>query len=281
MQKVGDVEIRALSDGFFALDGGAMFGIVPRLAWEKRIHPDRQHRVRLALNLFLVRAGGKTILFDTGIGGHHDEKFADAYALERSVTLEGSLKALGMDPGDIDLVVPSHLHFDHTGGLSVPEPGGNRVPAFPKAEVVVQEGAWEEALDPNPRTHGSYLKSDFLPVERCLKTVRGSEEIAPGVWVERTSGHVEHHQILRVRSGGHQAVCFGDLVPTEAHLKPAWGMGYDLRPKEVAASKKNLVEQAVNEDWLVCLDHDPKNAMVRLKRGERGLRVIPVEPVNV
>lgn len=278
MQKVGEVEIHALSDGFLALDGGAMFGIIPRLAWEKRMHPDRQHRIRVALNLFLIRAGGRNILFDTGIGNEHDARFVEEYVVERSGSLDRSLRAIGIAPEEIDLVVPSHLHFDHTGWLSVREPGGNRIPAFPRATVVIQEGAWEEALDPNPRTRGSYLETDFLPVERCLKRIRGSEEIAPGVRVERTGGHVEHHQILHVDSGGEHAVCLGDLVPTKVHLKPAWVMSYDLQPKVVAALKKDLIGQAVDGGWLVCLDHDPNDPFVRLERDGRDVRAVRAEP---
>lgn len=281
MQRVGSVELHVLSDGFFALDGGAMFGVVPRPLWEKKLPPDDRHRVRLGLNPLLIRAGGRTVLVDSGVGERRDEKFDDAYAVDHCRTLPGSLKALGLAPGDIDFVVPSHLHLDHAGWLTTRQAGGGFAPTFPKAQYVVQEGAWEEALLENPRTRGSYIESDFLPLEKNgrLKRIAGSEEIVPGVWVERTSGHVEHHQITRVRSGGRQAVYFGDLMPTAAHLKPAWVMGYDLYPKDVAEMKQKMIEQALDEEWLVCFDHDPRHAIVRLVRGERGVKIEPVEEI--
>jgi glyoxylase-like metal-dependent hydrolase (beta-lactamase superfamily II) len=279
MQKVGDVEIHVLSDGFFGLDGGAMFGIVPRLVWEKKLAPDACHRVRLSINPLLVRSGGKNVLVDCGIGGARDAKFRQQQAVDSCRSLPEMLKAMGLLPSDIDVVVPSHLHYDHAGWLVTRQPGGGFAPTFPNARVVLQEGTWEEALDANPRTRGSYVETDFLPVERQVKLVRGSEEVAPGVWVEGTSGHVKHHQITRVRSGGKQAVYFGDLVPTLAHLRPAWVMGYDLYPMEVAALKQKLIGQAVDEEWLVFLDHDPRHAAARLVRQDGEVRAVPVEDV--
>jgi glyoxylase-like metal-dependent hydrolase (beta-lactamase superfamily II) len=279
MQKVGDVEIHVLTDGFFRLDGGAMFGIVPRPAWEKKMPCDACHRVRLSLNPLLIRSGGKNVVVDSGIGGRDDAKFVNNYAIERARSLPDCLRSLGLSPGDVDAVVPSHLHFDHAGWLTTRQPGGAYAPTFPRARYVVQEGTWEEALESNPRTRGSYIETDFLPVERQLEAVRGQAEVAPGVWVEATAGHVKHHQIVRVRSKGRQAVYFGDLLPTTAHLRPAWVMGYDLYPKEVAALKEKMVEQAVREEWLVCLDHDPRHAIVRLERDGTDVKAVPVEAV--
>lgn len=277
MQQVGSFELHALSDGFFALDGGAMFGIVPRTAWEKKMAPDDRHRVKLGLNVILVRAGGRNILLDAGIGERRDPKFRDQYAVNSGRRLPEALKEMGLSPGDIHFVVPSHLHFDHAGWLTTRE-GGGYAPTFPNAHYVVQEGTWEEALEENPRTRGSYIESDFLPLEKRLKLIRGSEEIVPGVWVESTAGHVKHHQIVRMRSEGKHAAFLGDVMPTTAHLRPAWVMGYDLYPKEVAALKQKLIEQAVREEWLVCLDHDPVHPMVRLVAEGREVRAEPVRP---
>lgn len=279
MQKAGDVEIHVLSDGLFKLDGGAMFGIVPRPAWEKKMPADECHRVQLSLNPLLLRSGGKNVLVDAGIGDRGDPKFTKSYAIDRRRTLPERLKDMGLSPGDIHVVVPSHLHLDHAGWLTTRQPGGAFAPTFPNAHYVVQEGTWEEALESNPRTRGSYIETDFLPVERQLRLVRGPEEVAPGIWVESSAGHVKHHQIVRVRSKGAQAVYFGDLMPTAAHLKPGWVMGYDLYPKEVAALKEKMVEQAVREEWLVCFDHDPHHAIVRLVREGNEVRAVPVEAV--
>lgn len=279
MQQVGDVEIHVLSDGFFGLDGGAMFGIVPRVVWEKKMVPDACHRVRLSINPLLVRAGGKNILVDCGLGDRGNAKFDAQHAVDHRRTLPGCLKAMGLLPSDIHIVVPSHLHFDHSGWLTTRQPGGGFASTFPNARIVLQEGTWEEAHDSNPRTRGSYIETDFLPVEKQVKLVRGSEEVAPGVWVEATSGHVKHHQVTRVRSGGKQAVYFGDLMPTTAHLRPAWVLGYDLYPLEVATLKEKMVKQAVDEEWLVFLDHDPCHAVVRLVRQDGEVRAVPVEDV--
>jgi glyoxylase-like metal-dependent hydrolase (beta-lactamase superfamily II) len=279
MQRIGSVELNVLSDGSFALDGGAMFGIVPRPVWEKKLAPDARHRVRLGLNPFLVRSGGKTILFDSGIGDRRDPRFADDYSVDHGRRdLPRTLKDLGVAPEDVDLVVPSHLHLDHAGWLTRRE-GNGFVPTFPRATYLVQEGTWEEALDANPRTRGSYIETDFLPLEGRLKLLKGSEEVAPGVWVECSSGHVRHHQIVRIRSGGRQAALFGDLMPTTAHLKPGWTMGYDLDPKGVAELRAKMIDQAVREGWLIGLDHDPQHAIVRLVPGEKGVQALPVEAV--
>ncbi len=281
MHKLGEFELHAVSDGFFRLDGGAMFGIVPKPLWEKQAAPDERNRITLSLTLLLIRTGRKNILVDTGIGDKHDAKFLDLYAVDRRRTALGGLAEIGLGPEAIDLVVLSHLHFDHAGGATRRE-GSALVPTFPRAAYVVQEGMWAEALEPNPRTRGSYIQDDFLPLEKAgrVRFVRGEEEIAPGVRVRLSGGHVKHHQIVLAESGGRKAVFWADLLPTAAHVKPAWVMGYDLYPHEVAAIKERMVEEAVRERWVNVFEHDPDVAMATFERDGKGYRVEPLERVR-
>jgi glyoxylase-like metal-dependent hydrolase (beta-lactamase superfamily II) len=281
MHRLGEFELHAVSDGFFRLDGGAMFGIVPKPAWEKLAPPDERNRIALALTTLLIRTGRKNILVDTGIGDKHDPGFIDRYHVDRRRTLLGGLGEIGLGAGDIDLVLLSHLHFDHAGGATRLE-GGALVPTFPKAEYVLQEGMWEEAMEPNPRTRGSYMQDDFLPLEKAgrVRFVRGEEEVAPGVRVRLSGGHVKHHQIVVAESGGRKAVFWADLLPTSAHVKPAWVMGYDLYPHEVASIKEKMVEEAVRERWVNVFEHDPETAMAYFARDGKGYRVEPIERVD-
>lgn len=281
MQRVGDYELHALSDGFFRLDGGAMFGIVPKPAWEKVCPPDERNRILLSLTCLLIKTQHKTVLVDTGMGDKRDAKFAEMYAVDRSRTLLRSMAELGMKPEDVDYVILSHLHFDHAGGATRREINGDVTPTFPKATYIIQEGMWNEALEPNPRTKGSYLKEDFTELRLMgrVKFVKGDEEVTRGVRCRLTGGHVRHHQGVEVESNGKKAFFWGDLLPTTHHAKPAWVMGYDLFPAEVAAMKEKMVAQAASEGWLNVFEHDPDIAMGLFVKDEKGYRVEPVERV--
>lgn len=278
MHRLGEFELHLVSDGTFRLDGGAMFGIVPKPVWEKVAKPDDRNRITLALNCLLIRTGKKNILVDTGMGDKHDARFRELYAEAHETSVPRELAKIGLRPDDIDLVVLSHLHFDHAGGATRLE-GGEITATFPRASYVIQEGMWEEALVPNPRTKGSYMQDDFVPLRKAgrVRFVRGEEEIAPGVRVLLTGGHVKHHQVVTAESGGRKAVFWADLVPTTMHLKPAWVMGYDLYPHEVASMKEKMVEQAVTERWVSVFEHDPVIPMGILHREEKGLRVEAIE----
>ncbi len=281
MQALGDFELHVVSDGTFRLDGGAMFGIVPKPVWEKVCPADDRNRILLSLNCLLIRTGPQTVLVDTGMGDRRDEKFTQMYALDRSRTLLSGLAELGLKPQDVDVVVLTHLHFDHAGGATRRGSDGELAPTFPRATYIVQEGMWEEALDPNPRTKGSYIREDFLPLRAAgrVKFVRGDEEVARGVRVRLTAGHVRHHQGVEIESGGRKAFFWGDLLPTTHHAKAAWVMGYDLYPHEVAATKERMVAQAAAEQWINVFEHDPDVAMGRFVKDEKGWRVEPLERV--
>lgn len=279
MVRLGRLELRIVGDGSFRLDGGAMFGIVPRPVWEKVVAPDERNRVAVQLNPLLIRAGGKNILVDTGLGDKHDEKFRDLYAPDRSSTLPGSLREAGLEPEDIDVVILTHLHFDHAGGATVRR-GGKTVPAFPRAEHILQEGMWEEAFSPNPRSRGSYRPEDLLPLREAglLKFVRGEHEVVPGVRVVLSGGHVERHQMVMMESEGRKALHWGDVMPTSAHVKPSWTTGYDLFPLRVAELRETFGERAAAEGWLNVFGHDPASPFAVLRRGEKGLEAVTVDP---
>jgi glyoxylase-like metal-dependent hydrolase (beta-lactamase superfamily II) len=280
MHQLGAFELHAVSDGFFRLDGGAMFGIVPKPVWEKAAPPDARNRIRLSLTTLLIRTGRENVLVDTGLGDKHDARFLDLYGVERPVPLVKGLERLGLRPEDIGVVVLSHLHFDHAGGATTRR-GTEVVPTFPGATYVIQEGMWGEALEPNPRTKGSYMQDDFVPLEKAgrVRFVRGEEEVVPGVRVRLTGGHVKHHQVVVAESGGRKAVYWADLMPTTAHLKPAWVMGYDLFPHDVASLKERWLAEAARERWVNVFEHDPETAMAYVVRDEKGFRAETIEGV--
>src|SRR5262245_14617841 len=231
MIALGDVRVHVLRDGRFALDGGAMFGVVPRVLWE-RTHPaDDRNRVTLGLNVALVETAGRRVLVDTGMGERWSEKERALYGLDRSQNLLGSLAALGLGPGDIDVVVNTHLHFDHAGG-NLTETGGRLAPTFPRARYVVQRGEWEDATHPHGRNRRPYREAGFVPLAeaRCLEPVQGEVEVAPGVRVVPVGGHTAYHQMVVVEGGGQTLAIPTDLLPTTSHLPLPWLMSYDLFP---------------------------------------------------
>jgi glyoxylase-like metal-dependent hydrolase (beta-lactamase superfamily II) len=276
MLKLGNIELHPLSDGHFRLDGGAMFGIVPKPLWEKLSPADARNRIELSLNPLLIKTPAKNILVDTGIGTKHDARFSEMYAIDHRWTLPESLKEVGLTTAEIDYVIPSHMHFDHMGGATIKE-GGSIVPTFPKATFLVQRKEWEAAFLENPRSKGSYIPDDYLPIEKRVKLLDGDEEIVPGVCVRHTNAHTQGHQVTFIEQNGLKAVYLGDLMPTSAHLKPAWCMGYDLFPLEVARIKQQFLEQAAREGWIIIFDHDLSMKMARVKQEERGYTLERIE----
>lgn len=267
---LGDVRVHVLHDGAFALDGGAMFGVVPRVLWEKADPPDEKNRVTLGLNVVLVETAGKRVLVDTGIGDKWSEKESRMYRLDRTSTLLGSLAALGLGAADIDVVVNTHLHFDHAGGNTRIE-GDRVVPTFPRARYVVQMGEWEDATRPNERNRASYLEPNFVPLaeSRQLDTIQGEAEVVPGVRVIPTGGHTAYHQIVMIEGGGERLVVPTDIIPTTSHLPLPWIMGYDLYPVGTLEAKRRLITQVVEEGWYVLFYHDPRRPLAKVRQ-EKG-----------
>ncbi len=255
---LGDLELVSLSDGFFRLDGGSMFGVVPRPLWSARVVPDSRNRIVLAMRPLVVR-GVRTMLIDAGLGDKEDARFQEIYGVERGRHLEHSLAEAGIAPDDIDIVLSTHLHFDHSGGFTLRDGTGRLRPRFPRARYVVRRGEWEDATHPHERSRASYLADNFVPLldAGVLELVSDDQTIMPGVRVRRTGGHTGHHQMAIIESGGRQAAYVGDLIPTTAHLPAAWIMGFDLFPMDTLAAKKALVEEAQSSRTLVFFPHDP------------------------
>ena len=257
----GNLELVPLFDGFLRLDGGAMFGVVPKPLWEKRAPADEKNRILLGMRPLLVR-GDKTMIVDAGIGGKMDPRSVEIYAIDRSRNLDHTLAEAGLEAADIDIVLASHLHFDHAGGFTAEGGAGGLVPRFPKARYVVRTAEWEDATHPHERNRASYLQENFVPLSTAgvLDLVAGDEQIMPGVRVVRTGGHTMHHQIVMIESGGRTAVFAADLIPTVAHIDEPWIMGYDLYPMDTLAFKRRFVREAIEREYLIFFEHDPEVA---------------------
>lgn len=271
--KFGKFEIYPVTDGYFYLDGGAVFGIVPRVLWEKIFPPDERNRIHLALHCPLVVTKKYNILIDTGIGIKREEKFCKIYGIDRKPNLLESLYHFGYQPKNIDLVINTHLHFDHAGGNTTFNEKGEIVPTFPKARYFIQKGEMEVALNPNERIKASYITEDFLPIgdPKSLCLVNGEVvEVDKGISLVKIGGHTRDHQCVKIESEGQIAFFLADLVPTVAHLHYPYIAGYDLFPLETLENKKKVLKQAFEERWLLIFQHDPKVRMGYLKKvGER------------
>ena len=291
---IGSLRCHTLEAGLQRLDGGAMFGVVPKPMWEKRAPPDERNRIPLALRCLLVEPPDGIILVDTGVGDKDDAKFHDIYGIENrgpdgQTRLDLALAELGFTPADVRLVINSHLHFDHAGGntrlaggaapfLDTGEFGAE--PAFPNATYVVQRGELEFARRTNERTRASYIPRNFEPVSVAnrWRLFNGDGEVVPGVSLRVSPGHVPYHQSVVIRDGGEVGVFLADLIPTSAHLPLPWIMGYDLEPLRTLESKRALLRDATAGNWLLIFEHDPAVAMGRLEDGAKAPTLIEVTP---
>jgi len=275
---LGNVELVSVCDGFIRLDGGAMFGVVPQPLWARKAPPDDRNRVTLAMRPLIVR-GARTMLVDAGLGDKDDAKFRDIYGVDRRRNLDDTLAEAGLSLEDIDIVLASHLHFDHAGGFTVRGADGRVRPKFPRAQYIVRRGEWDDATHPNERNRASYLPDNFVPLADAgvLQLVDDDRTIMPGVRVRRTGGHTMHHQMVIVESAGRTAAFVADLMPTTAHLPNAWIMGFDLYPLDTLSAKRQFVSEAVDREILVFFEHDPAIAAgyIRERSGARS-----VEPAH-
>lgn len=269
--QLGDWQLTTISGGNLLLDGGAMFGVVPKPLWVRKQPADEQNRIRCATNCVLARDGRRTILIDTGYGGKATEKERQRAALDAGEPLLENLAAAGVSPQEIDLVVLSHLHFDHAGGGTRRDEQGQVVPTFPRARYVAQRGEWETATSGIPELRGAYPLEHLLPVQEAgqLDLIDGDMEIVSGLRSIVTGGHTRSHQALVLESGGRTAIYLGDLCPMAAHARGLWGMAYDLYPLDTRRRKPELLGRAADEDWLVLWDHDPDMAAARIARDPR------------
>jgi methylmalonyl-CoA epimerase len=272
---LGNYELISLSDGFIGLDGGAMFGVVPKTLWEKRLPPDDSNRIPLAMRPLIVRTGDVTLIIDAGCGDKMDPKLAQIYKLDRRYHLDHSLAEAGLSADDIDIVVASHLHFDHVGGFTAVDKSGAIVPRFPKARYIAHRAEWEDAIHPHERNRASYLQENFMPLENAgvLTLVDDGAEIIPGVRYRRSGGHTPNHQVVTIESNGRTAVFTADMYPTSAHIPDPWVMGYDLHPMDTLAFKRAFSREAVEREYLLFFEHDPSMAAGYL-REQDGKRYV-------
>ena len=270
---LGDFELTVVSDGTYFLDGGAFFGVVPKTMWSKKIMPDAQNRIDTGLNSLLVRTGDKNILIETGIGNKLPEKMAQIY--KQPAKLLENLHAAGVAPEDIDVVINTHLHFDHCGWNTVRR-GDRFVATFPKAKYYAQRQEWEHGRLQLERDAVSYMSPNYDPLLESgqMELLNGDREIVPGISVKVFPGHTAHMQAVIVESGGgneRKTACYiSDLIPTSHHLDLTWVMAFDLFPLETIVSRKKYYAQAIAERWLTVFTHDDQTPWGYVERGDRG-----------
>jgi glyoxylase-like metal-dependent hydrolase (beta-lactamase superfamily II) len=274
---LGDLELTPLLDRHFRLDGGAMFGVVPKPLWEKRAPADDRNRITMAMRPLLVR-GERLMIIDAGAGEKMEPKLQEIYGFERRESLAASLAAAGVRPGDVEIVLASHLHFDHAGGFTARDTSGAVVPAFPNARYVINAGEWEDATHPHERNRASYFAENYVPLREAgvADFMDGDGEVMPGVRVRRTGGHTRWHQIVYLESGGKTAVFAADLMPTMAHVDVPWIMGYDLYPMETLEFKRAFVREAVEREYVIFFEHDPQIAAGFIRERDRRVYVEPL-----
>jgi glyoxylase-like metal-dependent hydrolase (beta-lactamase superfamily II) len=267
--KMGEYEIQAVESGFFGLDGGAMFGVVPKVLWEKTNPADASNRILMALRCLLIQGHDRTFLVDTGIGERWSDKQKSMYAIDHSqFTLESSLEKLGVHREDVTDVIFTHLHFDHVGGATRMGREGASELTFPNARHYIQEKNLAHAHAPSDKDRASFLEHTLSPVLKSdrLVTLTGPEELSPGVSIWVTEGHTPGQQLVKVKSGRETLLFCGDTIPTASHIPLPYIMGYDLFPMTTLEEKKVILESAVQEQWTLAFVHDPKIAACRVEK---------------
>ncbi|MGB8507910.1 MAG: MBL fold metallo-hydrolase [Pyrinomonadaceae bacterium] len=276
----GDYRVEVVPDAEFRLDGGAMFGVVPRALWSKVCPPDEQNRIEMSMNCLFIEAGGERILIETGIGDKWSPKYAAMYGISRERALGESVRVItGCAPEEITIVVNTHLHFDHAGGNTTLDAEGRAVPTFPNARYFVSRDEHEHAENPHERDRASYLPENWRPILESgqLELKPADYEVVPGLRMETVPGHSRTMQCVRLtRGGGDGRTLYGfaDLVPMRAHVAPPWIMGYDLFPVETLEAKKRLLLQAAREEWLCLFYHDPQEPLCRVVEEDGKLRAV-------
>ena len=274
---VGNLTVHAIQSGGQKLDGGAMFGVVPKVLWERRIPADERNRIQLGMRCLLVEHASGLVLIDTGAGNKEDQKFKAMYGIENDgadgrTQLEDGLREIGARPEDVAIVINTHLHFDHAGGNTYRDESGKVKPSFPNARYFVKRGEYDYATHTNERTSASYFERNFMPVVATGKFefVSREREIVKGIRVVPTPGHTPFHQSVLIDSGGERAFFLGDLCPTHAHLPLPWIMGYDVEPLVTLETKRRILHQAEDEGWLLVFEHDASVAWGRVQHDGKG-----------
>jgi glyoxylase-like metal-dependent hydrolase (beta-lactamase superfamily II) len=276
---LGALRVHALQAGLQQLDGGAMFGVVPKTLWERKIPADERNRIPLGMRCLLIEHPDALVLIDTGAGDKETEKFYGIYGIENSAIgqvgptqLESALAEAGFAPADVDVVINSHLHFDHAGGNTRRGEDGAPVVSFPNARYLMRRGEWEWAHHTNERTAASYFGHNYDPVQQAgrAELVDGDREVLAGISLRHTPGHTPHHQGILIESGGERMFYLADLAPTTSHVPLPWIMGYDVEPLVTLETKRRLWAEAARERWTVVFEHDAVNAFGRIVADGKG-----------
>lgn len=278
-RRLGAWTIHAIQAGGLKLDGGAMFGVVPKPLWEKRIPADARNRIPLGMRCLLVEHPDGLVLIDTGLGNKEDAKFIDIYAVDNAgapTALEDGIRAAGFTPEQVTLVINTHLHFDHAGGNTTVDASGALRASFPNARYVVQAGEYAWATHTNERTSASYFGRNYEPLRESgqLELLDGEREIVGGISTLHTPGHTPHHQSVVLHSNGETACFLADVMPTAAHLPLPWIMGYDVEPLVTLESKRRVLERAHREGWLLVFEHDATTPWGRVEHDGKAYRLV-------
>ncbi|MCL5874613.1 MAG: MBL fold metallo-hydrolase [Candidatus Thermoplasmatota archaeon] len=261
--KIDGFELFLASDGTFKLDGGAMFGIVPKPVWEKYFKSDEKNKITLGTNVLVIRNGKNVALVDLGMGNKFDKRLEEIYEIKRSKNLLQDLSDKGVERSDVTHVFITHGHLDHTGWAT--SYNHEKIePSFPNAKYYMQADTWKEIKEPNQKTKPNYNYLNFENLEDRLELLNGDEEILPGIQLIKSGGHTKGHQMVLLRVGNKTFIYFGDLIPTSAHIKPAYVMAYDLYPMDTFTKKIEILEKAFEEQWTLFFEHDPVTPTAQL-----------------
>jgi glyoxylase-like metal-dependent hydrolase (beta-lactamase superfamily II) len=269
--KIGKYKLSIIESGFFGLDGGAMFGIVPKPLWEKTNPSDEANRIKLSTRHLILESDSRKIIIDTGMGEKWDEKMKSIYAVEENVSMQSALDKKGLKVEDITDVILTHLHFDHTGGSTVAN-NGKLEPAFPNAKYYVQKQNYDWGINPSQRDKGSYLIENFKPLfeEGVLNFINGNESFDNEIEFIVINGHTFGQQMVKVSDGSSTILFCADLIPTISHIPLPYIMGYDLQPLVTLKEKKKYLKIAVDENWKLFFGHDPEFALATVKIFREG-----------
>ncbi|MHB8581466.1 MAG: MBL fold metallo-hydrolase [Ignavibacteriaceae bacterium] len=273
--KVGKYELKIINSGYFWLDGGAMFGIIPKPLWEKTNPPDSSNRIKLSTRNLLLQNGKRKILIDSGMGNKWDAKSKSIYSISQNeFSLDNELVKAGISAGEITDVIITHLHFDHTGG-SIKLENEKLIPAFPNAKYYVQKKNFEWAVNPSERDRGSYIKENFFPLHETgvLNLIDNNVDFDDEIEFLVVNGHTFSQQLVKISDSSTTILYCGDLIPTSSHIPLPYVMGYDLQPLVTVQEKKKILSQANEEQWKLFFEHDPEFALATIKRTDKGFQV--------
>lgn len=273
--KFGNFEIFSIVENSFKIDGGAMFGVVPKIIWERFYPPDENNLVKLDINLLLIKADEKSILIDAGIGDALSERQKKMFGVEKTSALEKELSRHDLTPANIHLVLLTHLHADHAGGAITLDNDGRKVPRFPNARYVVQLKEWEEAMHPDERTSATYFTSNLriLEDEKLLELVDGSDEVAKGIKLVPTGGHTPGHQAILIEDGDNKILWAGDIIPSTHHIRVPYVASVDLFPRETMEQKKKFLHMCLHDGWTLAFDHDLKIKIGKLEKAGEVIKI--------